>query len=54
MEFMTKLDYYWASNKEWYHLNENMQFVVNDDAPDEAKRSYQNYLRQLKAKSNML
>jgi hypothetical protein len=51
---MTKLDYYWASKKEWYHLNENMCFVVNDDAPEEAKKSYQNYLKQLKDKSDRL
>ena len=54
MEFMTKLDYYWASNEEWYHLNENMHFVVNDDAPEEAKKSYQNYLRQKREYSGRL
>lgn len=48
---MTKLDYYWASNEAWYHLNDNMNFVVNDDAPDEAKKSYDNYLRQKKEKA---
>lgn len=51
---MTKLDYYWASNKSWYHLDSNMQFVVNDDAPEEAKKSYNNYLKQLKEKSSIL
>ena len=51
---MTKLDFYWKSNKEWYHLNDNMRFVVNDDAPDEAKKSYQNYLKQLKENSGRL
>lgn len=51
---MTKLDYYWASNKEWYHLNEYMRFVVNDDAPEEAKKSYQNYLKQKRERSGKL
>ena len=48
---MTKLDFYWQSNKEWYHLTENCDFVVNDDAPEEAKQSYQNYLKQVEEKS---
>jgi len=45
---MTKLDYYWASDENWYHLDENMRFVINDDAPEEAKKSYENYLKQKK------
>lgn len=47
---MTKLDFYWKSNKAWYHLTENGDFVVNDDAPEEAKQSYQNYKRQVREK----
>ena len=43
---MTKLDFYWRSNKDWYHMTETCEFIVNDDAPEEAKKSYQNYLRQ--------
>lgn len=45
---MRKLEYYWMSNKEWYHLTENMHFVVNDDAPKEAKESYERYLKELR------
>lgn len=45
---MTKLDYYWASNENWYHLDKNMRFVINDDAPEKAKKSYENYLKQKK------
>lgn len=43
---MRKLDYFWRSNENWYHLNGNGVFVLNDDAPEEAKESYENYLRQ--------
>ena len=49
---MTKLNLYWKSKREWYHLTENGDFVVNDDAPKKAKDSYKEYLNQLKAKSN--
>ena len=48
---MTKLDFYWQSNKDWYHITETCDFVVNDNAPEEAKKSYQNYLKQLKEAS---
>ena len=45
---MKKLDYYWRSNPDWWHWDENMFPVVNDDAPEEAKESYKHYLEQLK------
>ena len=45
---MRKLEYFWASNKDWYYLTENCDFVVRDDAPDEAKESYKKYLEQLR------
>ena len=46
---MTKLDFYWKSNKDWYHRNPvTMRCVINDDAPEEAKKSYQNYLKEVK------
>ena len=46
---MTKLDFYWKSNKEWYHRDPvSLCCVLNDDAPEEAKKSYQNYLKQAK------
>lgn len=47
---MRKLDFFWASNTDWYHW-ENHTMVVNDDAPPEAQESYKNYLEQLKSKS---
>ncbi len=43
---MRILDYFWMSNEEWFHMNENCVFVLNDDAPKEARESYENYLRQ--------
>lgn len=45
---MTKLDYYWLSNKEWSHRMPNGERVINDDAPKEAKESYERYLQQSK------
>ena len=41
-----KLDYFWRTNEDWCHMNENCVFVLNDDAPEEAKKNYENYLRQ--------
>ena len=43
---MTKLDYFWASNDDWCHWTEYGELVVNDDAPAEAKESYERYLKQ--------
>lgn len=45
---MRKYDYYWQSNENWYHMTENYEFVVNEDAPPEAQKSYQHYLEQCK------
>lgn len=44
---MRKFDMFWRSNKEWYHF-EDGYFVVNDNAPEEAKKSYEHYLEQCK------
>ena len=43
---MRKLDYDWMADKSWFHLDESGEFVVNDDAPEEAKKSYAHYLEQ--------
>ena len=45
---MTKnIDLYWKSNKDWYHWDEEVEgYVINDDAPEEAKESYERYLEQ--------
>lgn len=42
-----KLNLFWKSNPEWWHVEGN-NLVVNDDAPVEAKRSYKKYLKQIK------
>lgn len=44
---MEKLDCYWQTKKEWYHEEEEGYLVVNDDAPEKAKKSYERYLSQL-------
>lgn len=46
---MVKLDLYWKSNRAWYHYNDALIPVLNEDAPPEAKESYQNYCKQKKA-----
>ena len=43
---MRRYDIYWMSNDAWYHQKENGVFVVNDDAPQEAKDSYLHYRKQ--------
>ena len=43
---MVKLESYWHSKQEWFHFDAQ-GCVLNDDAPVEAKRSYQRYLRQI-------
>ena len=43
---MVKLESYWKSNRDWIHF-EDRKVVLNDDAPEATKRSYQIYLKQL-------
>ena len=43
---MRVFDYHWKSNPAWYHRNEYGIAVLNDDAPEEAKKSYQHFLEQ--------
>lgn len=49
---MRKLDFFWRSNKEWYHITEDGHFVINADAPKEAQESYKHYLEQHKQNKN--
>ena len=43
---MRKLELYWRSNPEWWHRQDNLVPVINDDAPPEAQESYKRYLEQ--------
>lgn len=43
---MRKLNYFWASNPEWYEWQENGDRVLKPDAPPEAQESYKRYLEQ--------
>lgn len=43
---MRKLDYDWMADKSWSHRDESGERVINDDAPEEAKKSYAHYLAQ--------
>ena len=40
---MDKLDLFWRRNKDWYHVTDSFNFVINKDAPLEAQKSYTNY-----------
>ena len=48
---MKRLDNYWKSNKEWYHY-EGLEPVMNEDAPEEAKKSFERYQKQIKDNPN--
>ena len=41
-----KLELYWRSNPEWWHIEGSKQ-ILNKNAPIEAKKSYQIYLKQI-------
>ena len=43
---MRRYESHWMSNEDWYHLDEYGDWVVNDDAPQEAKDSYALDLQQ--------
>ena len=43
---MTKIDAFWLTNKSWYHWENDIR-VINDDDPPEAVESYNNYKRQV-------
>lgn len=51
---MKKYEWYWHSNKDWYFRRDDGVQVVRDDAPEEAKRSYQIYLEQIKSEEAKL
>ena len=42
---MKKLDFYWASNREWWEFKNHIR-VLRSDAPKEAQDSYKHYLEQ--------
>ena len=48
---MRALDFYWKTNKDWYHIEEDgelVRFVINENAPTDAQESYKHYLSQIK------
>ncbi len=47
---MTKYEWYWLSNRDWYFRRDDGVAVIRDDAPEEAKKSYRIFLDQLEAK----
>ena len=45
---MRKYDTFWMSNKNWWHWSEAGDQILNEDAPEEAKKSYAHFLQQRK------
>lgn len=45
---MTKLDYSWAKDRKYIHV-ENGEVVPNNDAPKEVKEAYERFLKQAEA-----
>lgn len=44
---MRKYDYFWLTERDWWHWDEATgERILNDDAPEEAKKSYAHYLEQ--------
>jgi len=42
---MKKIDLFWQSNREWWEYKDHIP-TIREDAPQEAKESYQRYLEQ--------
>lgn len=50
---MTRLENYWMSNKNWIDFSKE-DVCVREDAPEEAKKSYELYLKQLKEREQTI
>lgn len=44
---MKKLDLFWKTNRDWWEYRNGVP-VLKDNAPAEAKESYERYLKQVK------
>ena len=42
---MKKIDLFWQSNRDWWEYKDHVP-TVREDAPPEAKESYERYLKQ--------
>lgn len=47
---MRKVDLYWTTNKDWWEFKDHVR-VIKEDAPIEAKVSYERYKEQMKSNS---
>lgn len=48
---MTALNLKWMTNDAWWKYDELGRAVIREDAPEEAQRSYREYLEQRKDKT---
>jgi hypothetical protein len=44
---MKNYDMLWSKDPKWFHY-ENLFPVIHEDAPEEVKKSFQNYLQELR------
>ena len=51
---MTKLDLYWMDNPAWFDFtdDEDAKPFLTDNAPEEAKKSFEHYLEQIEKLEN--
>lgn len=47
---MTKLESYWAPNREWYYIDENGDAHLTDKATSKAIESFEKYIKQMDEK----
>ena len=45
---MTRLDFSWSTDNQYWHF-ENGKPGIHEDAPNEVKRGYERYLKQVEA-----
>lgn len=50
---MTRLENYWMSNKDWVDFSKE-DVCVKEDAPEEAKKSYEIYLKQVEEREDSI
>ena len=51
---MTVIESYWASNKEWYRIDEKGKPYLTDKATPEAIESFKKYKQQLIEKKDVI
>ncbi len=48
---MTKLDFYWKKNREWWTVDDKWNYSLTSKAPQEAIDSFNHYQEQIREKT---